>query len=120
MSERWQVDIRVPASHPALEGHFPGNPLVPGVVLLELLLEAAAARLARPVHLRALPQAKFMSALRSEESAHGTLEVEHASTVDRAGGLARGAVAAGLTRVRFRLEANGRPVTSGTFVLGLA
>ena len=27
--------FRVEADHPALEGHFPGRPIVPGVVLLD-------------------------------------------------------------------------------------
>jgi len=30
----------VPASHPAVPGHFPGNPIVPGVVILSRVVEA--------------------------------------------------------------------------------
>lgn len=32
----------VPADHPALPGHFPGRPVVPGVLLLDAVLQAAA------------------------------------------------------------------------------
>ncbi len=31
--------IRFPADHPALAGHFPGNPVIPGVLILEKVLE---------------------------------------------------------------------------------
>jgi 3-hydroxymyristoyl/3-hydroxydecanoyl-(acyl carrier protein) dehydratase len=33
----------VPADHPALPGHFPGRPIVPGVLLLDAVIQAVAA-----------------------------------------------------------------------------
>ncbi|MCC7517324.1 MAG: hypothetical protein IT470_08305 [Pseudomonadales bacterium] len=35
------MSFSIPHSHPALPGHFPGNPVVPGVVLLDHVLSAA-------------------------------------------------------------------------------
>lgn len=32
--------LRVPEDHPALPGHFPGRPIVPGVLLLDAVLQA--------------------------------------------------------------------------------
>jgi 3-hydroxymyristoyl/3-hydroxydecanoyl-(acyl carrier protein) dehydratase len=49
----------IQADHPALPGHFPGDPIVPGVVLLDAVMELAGGR-----H---LPSAKFHSPLRPGE-----------------------------------------------------
>jgi 3-hydroxyacyl-[acyl-carrier-protein] dehydratase len=46
----------VAADHPALPGHFPGEPIVPGVVLLNEVLSAIPGR----VH---IPSAKFHAPL---------------------------------------------------------
>lgn len=40
MNAHYQTALRVEPAHPALAGHFPGNPVVPGVVLLERVAAA--------------------------------------------------------------------------------
>jgi 3-hydroxymyristoyl/3-hydroxydecanoyl-(acyl carrier protein) dehydratase len=57
----------VPMDHPALEGHFPGRPIVPGVLLLDQVTTHIGTALNRPVAL--LRQVKFASALLPEETA---------------------------------------------------
>jgi len=52
----------IPADHPALSGHFPGNPVVPGVVLLDRVLAVARSLDLGPVS--GLPQVKFLKVLR--------------------------------------------------------
>jgi acyl-coenzyme A synthetase/AMP-(fatty) acid ligase len=38
-----EIAIHIPAEHPSFAGHFPGQPILPGVVLLSLVREAIAA-----------------------------------------------------------------------------
>ncbi len=59
--------MKISASHPALAGHFPGNPVVPGVVILDEVLQAAGVFLGRPVRTTGLPSVKFSAPLAPEE-----------------------------------------------------
>ncbi len=38
---RSECEVTFPEDHPMFSGHFPGNPLVPGVILTEALAQAA-------------------------------------------------------------------------------
>ncbi len=51
----------IAADHPALPGHFPGHPVVPGVVLLDHAIHMIGAAMNRPLHAWRLGSAKFLS-----------------------------------------------------------
>ena len=90
----------VPADHPAFPGHFPGRPIVPGVVLLDRAIRCAEILLGRPGLAWQVGNAKFLSPVGPGETLRFAL-VEKAS----------GAVA---FTVRAIDHAAGRDVASGS------
>lgn len=97
MSESASTTLRVSAGHPSLPGHFPGRPIVPGVVLLDLAL-AEAARSFGPLRAAALPQAKFLAPLLPEQDT--TLELTRDGT-----------------QLRFAWRRDGQLLAQGAFTL---
>ncbi len=85
----------IPADHPALPGHFPGHPIVPGVVLLDHAIAALGASLNRPLDTWRLASAKFLSPVAPGEALD----------------LAFDAAAGGT--IRFTLRAGARDVATG-------
>jgi 3-hydroxyacyl-[acyl-carrier-protein] dehydratase len=61
---RWQV----PVDHPAFAGHFPGRPIVPGVVLLDRAILFAETMLGQPGLNWQVGNAKFFSPVDPEEA----------------------------------------------------
>jgi 3-hydroxymyristoyl/3-hydroxydecanoyl-(acyl carrier protein) dehydratase len=98
MGEKHQTTFVVTADHPSLPGHFPGTPVVPGVVVLDHVLHAYERWQGRACRARALKQVKFHSPLLPAQRADVALELDgHALT--------------------FRVTRDDQPVAQGTFAL---
>ncbi len=87
--------IRFDAGHPALPGHFPGQPLVPGVLMLEQV--ALALRTWRGLRLARVLEAKFMAPLLPDQSAQ--LQLTESDRAD--------------SRIRFRIQRDGVVLARG-------
>jgi 3-hydroxymyristoyl/3-hydroxydecanoyl-(acyl carrier protein) dehydratase len=56
--------LRLPADHPSVEGHFPGNPIFPGALLLDEILHAIARSRGQLVTAWLVKSAKFLRPVR--------------------------------------------------------
>ena len=90
--------MRIPASHPALPGHFPDHPVVPGVVMLEAVTAALSPDAGGAPHVSGFPMVKFLAPLSPEQ------DFEVVFTVKRPGQMA------------FEVIANGEKLAIGTLV----
>ena len=91
------VSWSIPADHPAFAGHFPGNPIVPGVLLLDAMLHAIAAT-GVTMNTCEIRSIKFLAPARPGES----LRLEHA------------ALPGGAIRFEFVAAHDQRLIASGT------
>lgn len=87
--------LNVAKDHPAYAGHFPGQPILPGVVLLDETLRALATALGLPAASTHIQSAKFLSPVLPGEP----LQLGYAATPAGA--------------FRFELTASGRAVANG-------
>ena len=68
-----RVPVRIAPTHPSLPGHFPGQPVVPGVVILDAVQQAIEAEAGMLPALR-LAQVKFAQPLLPGQDAQILLE----------------------------------------------
>ncbi len=66
---QFSISFSIQPDHPSLPGHFPGRPILPGVVVLERVLEAIEAEHG-PLGALRLPQVKFAQMLLPDETAN--------------------------------------------------
>ncbi|HEY9199801.1 MAG TPA: hypothetical protein VIR60_10580 [Gammaproteobacteria bacterium] len=90
----------VPSEHPAFGGHFPGTPILPGVVLLDVALHCIAESRGIALDLCEISSVKFLS------PAHPGDELEIQHSLSASGTL------------RFNILAGTRKIASGSIVPG--
>ncbi len=90
------IPLPFAADHPVFPGHFPGHPIVPGVLLLEWAQAAIEAQLGQRV--RALAEAKFHSPATPADVLELDFDI-------------------GATSVRFEIRSAARKIASGRFPL---
>jgi 3-hydroxymyristoyl/3-hydroxydecanoyl-(acyl carrier protein) dehydratase len=60
----WRRRFPIADAHAGFDGHFPGDPILPGIVQIALLLEALRDRLGPDVYLAAIPSLRWRSVVR--------------------------------------------------------
>jgi 3-hydroxyacyl-[acyl-carrier-protein] dehydratase len=76
----FEVSRAIGANHPSLPGHFPGTPLVPGVVILDEVL-AALVEWRKDCQLTGIRSVKFLVPLKPEQP----FTIDFSLSDDRAG-----------------------------------
>ena len=99
---RLSAQSRVPAASPVFEGHFPGMPLVPGVLLIETMAQAsgflvlAATRFAAMPFLMSVDKAKMRGFVSPETDLDIEAQLEHEGS--------------GFAVTRAKITSGGKPV----------
>ncbi len=89
----------VPLDHPAFAGHFPGTPILPGVVLLDVTLHAMAGATGIEPDACEIGSVKFLSPAKPGDA----LEIRHDFEANGT--------------IRFEIAAGARKIASGNIVL---
>lgn len=71
----YQIDVTLFADHKVYEGHFPGQPVVPGVCTLTVIREAVSQAAGREMMFSSIKECKFLSALIPTEDLRLNLDV---------------------------------------------
>lgn len=86
----------VPTDHPSLDGHFPGNPILPGAVLLDVALRTIARETGLALDSCEVRSVKFLSPANPGDE----LVIEHATS--------------GPGTIRFDITAGTRKIATGS------
>lgn len=70
-----EASIRIDPNHAIFDGHFPGNPVTPGVIQLEMVKELLGTHFNQKIQLKQLITSKFLAVLNPQNSVEATFKM---------------------------------------------
>ena len=74
--------VTINKGHAIFKGHFPGNPVTPGVVQMEVVKELMQVTLGKEMNLLSMGNCKFLAVLNPEETADVDITLNITETED--------------------------------------
>src|SRR5687767_13474448 len=74
--------IKLNAAHTIFEGHFPGQPVVPGVCMMQMVKEILEGALSTSLRLEVADQVKFLSVINPLETSSVRIEIAYTPVED--------------------------------------
>ena len=75
-----QASVLLRADHAIFKGHFPGQPVLPGVCMLEMISEITGENLNQVLRISGAPLIKFLNMIDPQKNPEIRLEIKYKST----------------------------------------
>ena len=75
-SETISADVNLNADHKIFDGHFPGSPVTPGVIQLQIVKEILELHLKKELQLKTMRTSKFLKILNPLETPHFQVNIK--------------------------------------------
>ncbi|SHL68393.1 3-hydroxyacyl-ACP dehydratase [Flavobacterium chilense] len=79
---KYNIRILVNAKHEVFNGHFPGNPIMPGVCMIQIIKELTESITKSSLMIQTLTNVKFMALINPEINPELRLELDVTTTED--------------------------------------
>ena len=81
MSDQWvTTSVKLDANHAIFRGHFPGQPVLPGVCMLEMISEIMGSLLEKNIRISAAPLVKFLRMIDPRKNPDINVEINYQET----------------------------------------
>lgn len=74
--QKYTAQIVINAGHDVFKGHFPGNPVTPGVCMMQIIKELTQQVVNAPLTMKSASNIKFMALINPEATPELKLELE--------------------------------------------